>query len=158
MRARLATVIRYLSNDSHSLRMLAFIDDKSDDVATFRDPGPRPPELHTTRDPAIRNGSARSGCPASGQRSALWACPAHRPARHPRAQGRVGLAEGRCALVDGAGSGDYLTGSRRTTGLIFAWCLGALDGRHESMSSTSPQGNFGAAAGIPPITWLGTLI
>jgi hypothetical protein len=35
MRARLATLIRYLSNDSHRLRMLAFIDDTSDDIATF---------------------------------------------------------------------------------------------------------------------------
>jgi hypothetical protein len=37
MRARLATPIRYLSNDSHRLRMLAFIDGKSDDVATQQD-------------------------------------------------------------------------------------------------------------------------
>jgi hypothetical protein len=32
---QVATLIRYLSNDSHRLRMLAFIDDKADDVAIF---------------------------------------------------------------------------------------------------------------------------
>lgn len=34
VRARAATLVRYLSNDSHRLRMLSFLDDPDDDVAT----------------------------------------------------------------------------------------------------------------------------
>ena len=56
VRARLATLIRYLSNDRHRLRMLAFIDDESADVATFVIQGLGHQSYSTTSDQAIRNG------------------------------------------------------------------------------------------------------
>ena len=62
IRARLSTLVRYLSDDTHRMRMLTFVDDASDDVADADDPGTRPPDASArcrTRRCATR--SARSG-------------------------------------------------------------------------------------------------
>jgi hypothetical protein len=52
MRARLATPIRYLSNDSHRLRMLAFVDDPP---TTSGRSCARAPKLQPSSEQAIRN-------------------------------------------------------------------------------------------------------
>jgi hypothetical protein len=62
MRARMALLIWYLSNDSHGLRMLAFVDDKSDDVAPFvLQLGHR--SYSTISDQAISNGLGKTCSP-----------------------------------------------------------------------------------------------
>ena len=61
--ARLATLIHYLRNDSHRPRMLAFIDDKADDVATFVIQGLGNQSYSTTSDQAIRNGLGKIWSP-----------------------------------------------------------------------------------------------
>jgi hypothetical protein len=75
IRARLTTLIRYLSNDSHRLCMLAFVDHKSDDVATCVIQGLGHQSYSTTSDQAIRNGLGKMA-PGSGRRVRLA-----RPAR-----------------------------------------------------------------------------
>jgi hypothetical protein len=71
MRARLTTPVRYLSNHSHRLRMLAFIDDKSNDVATFVIQGLGHPSYSTTSTRRSATGSARSGRPEPAKMYAL---------------------------------------------------------------------------------------
>jgi len=63
MRARLATLARYLSNDSHRLRMLNFIEDKSDDVATYVVQGLGHLSYSPTSDQAVRNSLEKSWSP-----------------------------------------------------------------------------------------------
>jgi hypothetical protein len=108
MRARLATLIRYFSNDTHRLRMLPFVDDKSDDVDTFISQGlghqsyslrscvpqrPREDMVSARKGEDVRAGAVRlAGPPCDLQ-----------------GQGRAGVAEGGGgAMVDGAGAGDHV--------------------------------------------------
>jgi hypothetical protein len=96
MRARLATLVRYLSNESPGLGMLAFIDDKSDDVATFVLEGLGHQSYSTTSDQAIRNARDKTWSPrASGRRCTRWACRGHGVARHREGDGRACVAQGR---------------------------------------------------------------
>lgn len=55
IRARLSTLVRYLSDDSHRMRMLAVIDDASDEVATPMVQGIGHLDYSATSDQAIRN-------------------------------------------------------------------------------------------------------
>jgi hypothetical protein len=109
MRARLVTLIRYLSNDTHRLRMLPFVDDKSDDVGTYISQGLRPPELQ----PDVRPGAPQR------PREDLVAAGAGEDVRvghvgltgatsDLEGQGRAGVAEGRRTVVAGAGAGDHV--------------------------------------------------
>jgi hypothetical protein len=58
MRARLAILIRYLSNDTHRLRVLPFADDKSDDVGTSISQGLGHQSYSPTSDQALRDALA----------------------------------------------------------------------------------------------------
>lgn len=62
IRGRLSTLIRYLSDDSHRMRMMTFVDDASDEVATPMVQGIGHLTLSAMSDQAIRNslGSAWS--------------------------------------------------------------------------------------------------
>jgi transcriptional regulator with XRE-family HTH domain len=55
IRGRLATLVRYLSNDSHRMRMLSFVDDPSDDVAAPMTHGIGHLTYNALSDQAIRN-------------------------------------------------------------------------------------------------------
>ncbi len=55
IRSRLSTLVRYLSDDSHRMRMLAFVDDASDDVATPMVQGIGHLSYSAMSDQAIRN-------------------------------------------------------------------------------------------------------
>jgi hypothetical protein len=59
----LATLIRYLSNHTHWLRMLPFVDDKSDDVGTFISQGLGHQSYSPTSDQAIRNALEKTWSP-----------------------------------------------------------------------------------------------
>jgi transcriptional regulator with XRE-family HTH domain len=63
MRGRLATLARYLSNDSHRLRLLTFIDDKSDDVANVVLQSIGHLSFSPTSDQAVRNSLGRTWSP-----------------------------------------------------------------------------------------------
>jgi transcriptional regulator with XRE-family HTH domain len=63
MRARLATLARYLSNDTHRLRMLGLVDDKSDDVATVVIQGLGHLSYSPTSDQAVRNALGKEWSP-----------------------------------------------------------------------------------------------
>ncbi len=55
IRARLSTLVRYLSNDAHRMRMLPYVDDPSDDVAAPAIHGIGHLSLNAMSDQAIRN-------------------------------------------------------------------------------------------------------
>lgn len=55
IRSRLSTLVRYLSDESHRMRMLAFVDDRSDEVATPLVQGIGHLAYSVTSDQAIRN-------------------------------------------------------------------------------------------------------
>jgi hypothetical protein len=101
-----ATLIRCLSKDSHRLRILAFIHDKSDDVATFVIQGLGHQSNSTTSDQAIRNGLGKFWSPR--ERAKMYALSmssspdllAIAKAKDAPAWQKAG------ALVGGAGSGD----------------------------------------------------
>jgi hypothetical protein len=59
MRARFSTLVRYLSDDSHRMRMLAFVDDKSDDVAFPIAQGLGHLSYNAVTDQAVRNSLER---------------------------------------------------------------------------------------------------
>ena len=55
IRTRLSTLVRYLSSDTHRMRMLTFVDDESDDVATPMIQGIGHLTLNPMSDQALRN-------------------------------------------------------------------------------------------------------
>jgi transcriptional regulator with XRE-family HTH domain len=63
IRARLSTLVRYLSNDSHRMRMLGFVDDPSDEVATPMTQGLGHLGLNPMSDQAIRNSLGKEWSP-----------------------------------------------------------------------------------------------
>ncbi len=74
IRARLSTLVRYLSDDSHRMRMLTFVEDDSDEVATPMTQGIG--HLSLTRCPTRRSATrwARSGRRASARRCTRSGC------------------------------------------------------------------------------------
>jgi hypothetical protein len=63
MRAPLATLIRYLSNDTHPLRMLPFVDHKSDDLGTFISQGVGHESYSPASDQALLNAIEKTCSP-----------------------------------------------------------------------------------------------
>ena len=63
MHARPATLIRCLSNDTHRLRMLPFVDDKSDDVSTFISQALGHQSYSPASDQALRNALEKTWSP-----------------------------------------------------------------------------------------------
>lgn len=63
MRARFATLVRYLSDDSHRMRMLGFVDDPSDDVALPISQALGHITLNAMSDQAIRNSMSKQWSP-----------------------------------------------------------------------------------------------
>lgn len=63
IRARLSTLVRYLSDDSHRMRMLPFADDPSDDVAAPMVQGIGHQTFSAMSDQAIRNSLGRDWSP-----------------------------------------------------------------------------------------------
>jgi hypothetical protein len=91
MRARLATLLRYLSNDTDRLRLLPFVDDKSDNVGTFVSQGLGHQSYSPMSDQAIRNALEKTWSPRERAKMYALGCPDHRassPSRRPRTRRR----------------------------------------------------------------------
>jgi hypothetical protein len=63
IRARLATLVRYLGNDSHRMRMLGLVDDPVDDVASAVAQALGHTSLNAMSDQALRNSLGRTWSP-----------------------------------------------------------------------------------------------
>lgn len=99
---RLATLIRYLSYYTHQLLMLAFIDEKSDDVGTLLAQGLG----HESDSPTLHSGtlSARHGRRGRGAKMyALGISGSPGLLAISKARDAPGLTEGQDALLDGGG-------------------------------------------------------
>jgi hypothetical protein len=96
MRARLAPLIRYLSNDTHRLRMLPFVHDKSDHVGTYISRGLGHQSYSLMSYPALGNALERTWSPR--ERAKMYALGMSGLTGAPsdlEGQGRAGVAEGR---------------------------------------------------------------
>jgi hypothetical protein len=106
--ARPATLICYLSNDPHRLRMLPFVDDKSEDVGTYISQGLGHQSYSPTSDQALRNALEKTWSPRERAKMYALGCPARRASlrsRRPRMRLR-----GRRLRRDGGWNraGDYI--------------------------------------------------
>jgi hypothetical protein len=78
----------------HRLRMLPFVDDKSDDVGTFTSQGVGHQSYSPTSDHGLRNALGKTWSPGGGRRCTRRGCPARRGSSRSRRPGMRQLLGG----------------------------------------------------------------